>query len=254
MSLRFKILSGFLILSAMLFVAGAWSIHEVSSIGGSVQKILDDNYRSINAAKTMIESLERQDSGVLLLLLGRWDQGRSIIDSADRMFLHAFDLARNNITEPGEQAQIEDVQQKYKHYKDLWLKPIAGTRFQGDLNWYSERIHQAFLEAKASVDKLMALNDRSMYQTASRLKERAHRATMPGVVAILAALLFSLVFNYFIHIYVVNPILAITRGIQKFLETKEPFQVQVETRDEIGRLATSMADLLAQIRVGREPR
>jgi HAMP domain-containing protein len=254
MGLRLKILSGFLILSAMLFVAGAWSIREVASVGTSVQKILDDNYKSINAAKMMIEALERQDSGVLLLLSGKWGEGRSIIQSADQAFLRGFHIAKNNITVPGEEAQIEDIQSRYKAYKDLWMQPISGTKVQGDLNWYFEGIHQAFMDAKASVDKLMALNDRTMYRTASDLKERAHRATMPGVVAILAALIFSLVFNYFIHIYVVNPIISITRGIQRFLETREPFQVQVETRDEIARLASSLSDLLAQIRAGREPR
>jgi HAMP domain-containing protein len=254
MGLRLKILLGFLILSAMLFVAGAWSIYEVASVSSSVQKILDDNYKSINAAKMMIEALERQDSGVLLLLLGRWEEGRSIIQSADQAFLRGFHIAKNNITVPGEQAQIEDIGSRYKAYKDLWMQPIGGTTHQGDLNWYFKGIHQTFVEAKASVDKLMGLNDRTMYQTASDLKERAHRAIMPGVVAILAALVFSLVFNYFIHLYVVNPIIGITKGIQRFLETREPFQVQVETRDEIARLASSLADLLAQIRAGREPR
>lgn len=253
MGLRSKILSGFLILSAMLAIAGAWSIREVSSMGGSVQRLLDDNYRSINAAKSMTEALEREDSGILLLLLGRLEQGNSIIQSADRMFQDAFEIARNNITVPGEQAQIEEIDSRYRAYKEMWSRPISGTTLEGDLTWYSKKVHYAFLDAKASVDKLMALNDRMMYQIASELKGRAHRAIMPGVIAIIAALVFSLVFNFFVHLYVVNPVIGITRSIRKFIETREPFRFRVETRDEIGHLASSLEDLLAQIRAGRDP-
>ena len=71
MGLQFKILSGFFILVLMLFIAGLWSIYELNSIGSSVQSILDENYTSIHAAKRMKEALEREDSGVLLLLLGK---------------------------------------------------------------------------------------------------------------------------------------------------------------------------------------
>lgn len=253
MGLRAKILSGFLILSAMLVVAGAWSIREVASMGGSVQRLLDDNYRSINAAKSMIEALEREDSGVLLLLLGSLDRGTSIIQAADRMFLDAFEIASHNITVRGEQAQIEEINAKYRAYKELWVRPVPGTRLEGDLNWYSEKVHIAFQDAKASVEKLMTMNDQMMYQIASELKGRSHRAIMPGVIAIIAALVFSLFFNFFVHIYVVNPIIGITKSIQKFIETREPFQFKVETRDEIAELASSLGNLLAHIRAGRDP-
>ena len=56
MGLRTKILSGFAILTAMLFIAGVWSFYELRSMGGSVQKVLDENYRSIHAAKMLNEA------------------------------------------------------------------------------------------------------------------------------------------------------------------------------------------------------
>ena len=72
----------------MLLVAGIMSIIEFSSISSSVQKLLDDNYKSVNASKEMIEALEREDSGILMLLLGQWDEGRYTLTSADSVFLN----------------------------------------------------------------------------------------------------------------------------------------------------------------------
>jgi len=66
MGLRTKILSEFLILTTMLLIARIWSIYELTRVGTSVQRLLDDNYKSINAANMMIEALERKDSAVLL--------------------------------------------------------------------------------------------------------------------------------------------------------------------------------------------
>ena len=254
MGLRTKILSGFLILTMMLTVAGVWSIHELTSVGTSVRSMLDDNYKSINAGKTMIEALEREDSAVLLLLSGKWEQGRSIIESGDDLFQRGFTIAKKNVTIPGEPEYVDEINAKYKIYKDLWIKPIVDTSREGNLDWYFEEVHQAFQGVKVSVEKLMALNDQTMYQTASNLKNRAHRAIMPGVVAILAALIFTVIFNFLINYYVVSPIISTTKGIQHFVETGELPAIQIETEDELSDMVTSIQRLVAQVRSAEGPK
>jgi HAMP domain-containing protein len=248
MGLREKILSGFLILTMMLAVAGVWSVYELTTVGTSVQRLLDDNYKSVNAGKMMIEALEREDSAVLLLLSGKWEQGRSIIESGDYLFQRGFTIAKKNVTIPGEPEYVERIHAKYKIYKDLWTKPIVDTTREGNLDWYFEEVHQAFQDAKFSVEELMTLNDKTMYQTASALKSRAHRAIMPGIVAILAALIFTALFNFFTNHYVISPIITTTRGVQHFMETGELPTIQVETQDELYDLVSSIQRLVARIR------
>lgn len=250
MGLRIKILFGFLILVIMLFIAGILSIYELTSIGTSVERLLDDKYKSINASIMMLQALEREDSGILLLLSGKWKEGRSTIESADSSFQQGFKIAKNNVTISGEQAYIDAIESKYTTYKKLWIKPIVGTKKEGNLNWYFQEVHRAFLDVKSSVEKLMALNDRTMYQTASNLKNRAHRAIMPGIVAILSSLIFTIIFNYFINYYVVSPIIKITEGINAVINTKTPFDVKIETKDELFHLASSIQELLIQSRSG----
>ena len=99
MRLRYKILSGFLLIVAMLIVAGSFSIIEFSKISKSVEDLLDDNYRSIEASKTLLEALEREDSGVLLLLHGNWKEGREVIEYGDSLFNESINIVENNITE-----------------------------------------------------------------------------------------------------------------------------------------------------------
>jgi HAMP domain-containing protein len=243
MSIRVKILLGFLILSLMLFAAGALSVYELQSIGARVQRLLDDNYKSIDAAKKMTEALERQDSGILLLLSGNWEKGRTTIEPADEQFAAAFEVARNNVTIPGEKALVDQVEERYRLYKALWMEPVVGTRKEGSLQWYFQDVHPAFLDVKLAVEKLMSLNDQTLYRTASDLKNRAHRAIMPGIVAILGAIVFTVIFNFFLHIFLVRPIARIVEEVEHFTRTRQSQKIEVDTRDEIGRLARAVREL-----------
>jgi nitrate/nitrite-specific signal transduction histidine kinase len=243
MRLRIKILSGFFILATMLACAGLLSIYELLSIGASVNRLLSDNYKSINAAKTMIEALEREDSGVLLVLSGKWENGRETIESGDLAFQKAFETAKNNITIPDENAYVDSIASNYQTYKALWMEPLAGTKKEHNLDWYFEEIHGAFQTAKQSVEELMVLNDETMYLTASSLRNRANRAVMPGIVAIVSSLVFVLIFDYFINYFVIKPINILAQEAKNSIRTREPLKIDIETKDELRDLTSAIQEL-----------
>lgn len=244
MGIRSKIFLGFGILAFMLLLAGFISIHELTSIGKSVIKMLDDNYQSIQASHTMLEALEREDSGVLLLLMGKWDEGRKHIYQSDSLFNNALATARYNITIDGEESFVERIETDYAKYKKSWEKPIVGTSKEGNFEWYYSESHQQFLKVKKSIKALMYLNQTTMYTTSKLLKDRSKRSVMPGIVAIITAIVFTLLFNYFVHYYIARPIVQITRGIEDFNESGKEFKVEIETEDELKRLAEAINNLL----------
>ena len=247
MGIRTKILSGFLVLACMLLIAGIWSVYELQMIGSSVQNILDDNYKSIQAAKKMDEALEREDSAVLLLMLGKWQEGRRILNSADSLFQSNFALALKNITIPGEAGHLEKIQSGYTIYKAFWKRPIVDTQREGNLDWYFQDVHKAFMGVKSAVDELLNLNDQIMYKTATGLKDRSGRAIMPGIVAIISSLLFTFIFTYLINYYIVSPIIKMTDRVKLFIEKRTPFDVTIETHDEIYRLAEAVEQLCISV-------
>jgi len=248
MGLRWKILAGFLILSLMLVLAGGWAIYHLNALGTTVQRMLDDNYRSIQAAESMLDALERQDSGILLLLLGDRENGRGILEDGDRAFSEHYARALGNATIPGEPSFLDQLKERYGRYKALWTEPVVGTRKEGDLDWYSKEVHAAFLDAKAAAGDLLQLNSRELYRTASQLKERARRAAMPGVVAMTAALVFSFLFSYLVNRFVVSPLIRAREGLDSFNRTGRPFEVEAESKDEIGRLIEEVRRTTLRVR------
>lgn len=247
MGLRIKILSGFVILAIMLAIAGAWTIYELKYAGFSMQVMLEENYRSIHAAEDMTEALEREDSAILLLLLGKWEEGRSVLLQADSLFTERLNFAYSNITIRGEKSKLDSINVNYNAYKKLWERPIVDTPREGNIDWYFSQVHHAFLKVKASVHELNALNNSVMYETASNLKQRSNRVVMPGLVAIIAALLFTIIFNYFVNYYMVSPIIKITNRIKKYISNKTPYDVIIESHDEIANLNESISQLCSYV-------
>jgi len=243
MGLRFKILSGFLLLIMILLIPGIWTIYKLDTIGVSIQKILDDNYASAQAAKSMLEALEREDSGILLLMLGQWENGRSIIEKADQQFEKQLSFAYKNISIEGEQEYLDAISTKYRKYKNLWKRPIVDTNREGNLNWYFKQVHQSFQDVKKEVNNLLKLNENIMYKTASELENRANRAIMPGVIAIVSALVFTMIFIYLVNYFMVSPIIRITNAIRRFREKRIPYDVKIESKDEIADLSNALKNL-----------
>lgn len=230
-------------MALMLSVAGVWSIFEFSSIGSRVTSLLDENYQSISYSNAMVEALEREDSGTLLLLMGHWEDGRKTLADADSIFRANLNLAYSNVTILGEEEILDTIKNQYFTYKKIWERPIVGTDKQGQLAWYYQNIHPEFLTVKSTIQKLAEINVQTMYETSSDLKDKANRAVMPGIIAIISALIFTLIFNFLVDRFMVSPIIKMTDRVKLFKQKRVPFDVSIDTKDEIRDLQESIRDL-----------
>jgi len=247
MKVKIKILAGFMLIILMLLVAGAMTIYEFSRIGNSVESLIDDNYKTIEASKKMIEALEREDSGILLLLSGKWEEGRTILRMADSLFLSAFNQAENNLTEENEGLYIARIENTYTVYKKKWELPIVGTAKENSVEWYLTDVHKSFLDVKVEVEGLINLNQESMYKEASSLKEQAHRAIMPGIVAIASSLIFLIIFNFFIGIILVRPIKKLIHAVKAYNIYSKEFSAEIINNDDLKILEDEIHNLIQRI-------
>ena len=244
---KYKILAGFFLLVILLIIAGAVSIYEFMKLSSSVDALIEDNYKTIEASKHMLEALEREDSGILLLVLGQWEDGRSLLKLADSTFAQNLEIAKNNITEPNEEEYINNIEIQYLVFKSIWQKPIVDTEKEGNIKWYQMTIHQEFLQTKRVVNELMTMNQDSMYREASALKDKSHRAIMPDIVAIIAALVFSVLLNFFISKYYISPLERLTNAIHEFKPGSGSFKATIEADREITNLELEISRLVERM-------
>lgn len=242
--IKTKILLGFLVVIAMLAAAGGVSIYEFARISGLVQALIKDNYKTINAGKTMLEALERQESGVLLLLLGQFNQGSVIIRETDSTFQKALLIAENNLTEEGEQGCVETIRRNYQAYL-LSIDKADDKDTASNLQWYQHYVHEQFIKTRESVNALINLNQEAMFSESTQLEQQSKRALMPGIIAISASLIFLLLLNFFISRFFVRPIVKLTAIIHKYrMNPRGALVAEVDSEDEIKDLAMAVEKLV----------
>ncbi|MBL1214594.1 MAG: hypothetical protein HND52_14650 [Ignavibacteriae bacterium] len=254
MGLRIKIISGFIILALMLTIAGVWTILELNSAGTSVGNILDENYKSIKAAKLMRESIERQDSGMLMLLLDHSPNSKDILVKADKVFLEAFMRAENNITIEGEQEFLNKIQIAYNNFSMLWKGVIANKESIKPNEWYLTQSHPLLIEIINLIENIEDLNNTAMYKAAISIQSKSERAIVPGIVAVLSAIIFTIIFNYFINFYVINPISKTTAAINNLIEKRVPYEYNIDSRDEIAKLTEAVYRLSSYVEFEKSKR
>ena len=246
-SLKLKILAGFMLLIALLVVAGTVSVIEFLKLSHSVTALIEDNYKTIEASKKLQEALERKDSGVLLMLMGERDEGRAIINSASRNYANAFDVVKNNITETNEEYYIDRIDSLYNQFHSNVQQVLYNNIEQGNMAWYQANIYQSFSLVKHAVDELMELNQASMYEEATILKNKSHRAIMPGIVAIVGALVFSLLLSFFISKYYISPLSSLADAIKSFHPREKYLRSNIKSEDEIKKIETEVNNLIIRL-------
>src|SRR6185295_19674792 len=134
MSLRTKLLLGYLVFVGALVVLGGWSAWRLREMGGVSRRIIANNYDSVVAAQDMKESLERQDSAALFALLGAHEKALSQLREHRARFDANLHKAENNITEVGEPEALESLRRdRESYYKafDAFLAKVNATENTG---------------------------------------------------------------------------------------------------------------------------
>ena len=118
-TLRMKLTMGFLPLLAIVIGLGLWAIVMFYGLGGNIDVVLRENYRSVLAAERMKEALERMDSGVMFAISGRNEMARTQFDKFKPEFERQLRVEQGNVTLPGEQQLVDDLAADFEVYKKL---------------------------------------------------------------------------------------------------------------------------------------
>lgn len=101
-------------------------------------------------------------------------------------------------------------------------------------------------ELTAEIRHYIGLNQNLLKENSMLIEQANNRAIMPGIIAITVGIIFIILFNYFINLYFITPILKITSSVENYLKHSIPYRVKVDTKDEIEQLSSSVEKLIAQ--------
>jgi NtrC-family two-component system sensor histidine kinase KinB len=252
MTLKKKILIGYGVAFALMGLVVAWAVTNLVSLGKATNAILSENYRSILAAENMVDALERQDSGILIIFLGAGEKGIDQFRESEKVFFEWLARAKDNTTIQGETELVQSIETDYSKYRQQFsrltdLRDTAQVSRRHSLTTYQESIHPLFIKVREACVELRYLNEKTMYGASFRANNIAKRAMWSTVLVAGAALIVALIFSLFLAERIVQPIRRFMEASRKISSGDYAVQVPVETRDELGRLAGEFNQMATQL-------
>jgi methyl-accepting chemotaxis protein len=99
--------------------------------------------------------------------------------------------------------------------------------------WYKNELEPVYNKLRKYKKELGILTQSALSQNTNELQEGYYRSIMPGIIAVSAGIVLVLLFNYFINLYFISPILLISKGIKNYKEFRKSYNVQFDNDDEI---------------------
>ena len=252
MTLKAKILIGYGVAFAFMGLVVAWAVTNLVSLGKATDAILHENYRSILAAENMVDELERQDSGILIMFLGAGEKGIDQFRESEKVFLEWLARAKDNTTIQGEAELVQSIETDYSKYRRQFsrlteLRNTAKTPIWSSLTNYQESVHPLFAKVREACVGLRYLNEKTMYEASVRASRVAKRAIWSTVLVAASALILALIFSLILAERIVRPIRYFMEASRKITSGDYAVQVPVETKDELGHLAGEFNQMAAQL-------
>jgi NtrC-family two-component system sensor histidine kinase KinB len=250
MSLRTKLLLGYVGFVLALGLLGAWSARTLRDMSAVSGRIISENYDSVVAAQNMKESLERQDSAALFDLLGQRERaGRQIAEHRAR-FDAALATAAANITETGERDVVESIHEGRDEY---YRRFDAFMNAPGDRSArYFQSLEPQFNDVRAAADRLLRLNQEAMRRKADAASRTARRWLFITLALALILMAAGVAIEISLSRAIVGPVAELTAATARLASGDlDAPAVPVRSADEIGTLAVSfnrMADRLRELR------
>jgi NtrC-family two-component system sensor histidine kinase KinB len=248
-TLRKKIFIGYGITLVLMVLILIWAFLHLWDLGRASEAILRENYRSILAAENMVYALERQDSAVLLVLLGYEGEGWKQFRENESQFFQWLGRAKDNITIEGEDQIVGAIETGYATYlsHSSQIKPISVAGPQKTAIFYHETMLPSFLKVRETCIRLREINQENMYKVSDRASFIAQRAIWSMGIIGFAAVAIGIAFSLFLSNLLVKPVQQMMQATQKISEGSYDVEVSIKSSDELGRLTEAFNSMAKKL-------
>ncbi len=250
-SLKHKLRFSYGLLIFIILVVSLSGVYHLARLGLAIDTILVNNYKSILAAESMKEALERQDSAMMFFITGQSAKARQQFAASSRTFQDEFNIAANNITEIGETEIIEDIRSQSSNYQHRLENLINSNEIRAPAelsSTYFGQLEPAFLALKSRLDDLLRLNQQAMVRASDRAKSESWRAQVSTLLLSATALTLALLFAWRFTGYIVKPIATLTEKAKLIGEGDFDQHIVISSQDEIGILAAEFNRMATRLR------
>lgn len=245
MGIKKKISLGFVVIGTILLLSSVIAVYELIGMRRSVSNLITDNIASINTSRLLLEVTDEYNFK-LLRGMGA-DSSATIPDlEHDLRFSNYLTQVKDKFTTESERQAADSILYAYTAYIHIMNHApyVWQGSYQGRRTWYFDQLYPVYMKLRNYIQILTAVSQTALAENSQNLSESFYRSIMPGVVAVGIGIVLVFLFNYFINFYFISPILAISKGINSYLQHRKSYQVAIDNDDELKELNANVKELI----------
>jgi PAS domain S-box-containing protein len=255
LTLRARVFFTLLPLLVLIAVLGTAGVVLLYRLGGGIDAILHDNYRSVLYMERLGEAVERIDSSFQFALAGRQDLARPQYDREWRAYRKWLDEEANNITEPGEDvlvARLTEATRRYRRLGEAFYKLPPGSPRREQAYFGTGGLYDTFKKIKGLSHEILGLNQKSMEDASAAAQQTATRSLVLFGVGLAAAVVLAGVLAWHTVHSILRPIRAVTQAALGISAGNLNQVVPYLGGDELGQLAQAFNSMARHLRDYRQ--
>lgn len=229
---------------------GITSALKLYSLNKSIDGLMDDNYKSIQAAHRMLNAIENQNNAIINYIYYQQPESLDVINKNSNDFYKWSNIELNNITEKGEKDTIDKINSLYTEYTKT-LAQIQDIKNKKSLNdpmdYYKTNLITIYNGLKENLNNLTLINEKAMFLSKNTVVNHTQKSMyLTLILSIITVILGYILSRFFINKYL-NPIYTLTENIKLIKEGNLNQQVPITTEDEIGILAKEFNNMTSRL-------
>jgi len=197
----------------------------------------------------MIEALDEQSEGIIILIMGN-PRGETQFRTAEKIFFEWFGRAKDNVTIEGEKQIIEEIEHSYTAFREQFysfIKLSIPQSQNGKGAIFQESFKPLIEVTKKHCLSLLQLNEQAMYEASKRASSMTEIAIWSTAIVSSTALVIGLLFSLFLAGKITHPLSQFIQAARKLSSGDYTIKIPVETKDELGVLAKEFNQLAAEL-------
>lgn len=239
MGIKRKIILGFISIGTLLFISGVLSSGELIRFNRTAYNIMQTNKNSIELSKRMLDAVQEQNTALLMSITDTMSIYDTMLSGAREEFNRSFTQAQMQLHNSPE---LRNIQQANQYYNSVVNRRTDSVT----MAWFSQIYKTSYYNLTHSIKELMVATQRDIIAHTETLENNAYRASMVGIIALAGGVLLMLLFYFMINNFFISPVLKIREGLKKSLSYHLPYDVKIDTKDEINSLNNDISQLISQ--------
>ncbi len=247
--IRRKIKLGFWVIGTLLFLSGIISSAELIRLNKSTAELLNASRGNVELSKQLLDAVNEQNTVLLESIIASDKQNYdSLIDVQYQIFSTTLSKIKQLYTSNSSTLYyLTSIESKAIKFNEV-QQSVSSNENIVTISWLVETYNQAYNSLMTAINEFMIVNENSLIQTAGDVDDNSYRAAMIGIIALAGAILLLLLFYFMLSGFFLTPVLNMEHSLKRYVDKGVPFNVEVNTQDEIASLKKSINTLIDRVK------